>query len=284
MIHPADYDFLAQFFAERTGALLGPGKEFLLQVRLVPLAQSWGLGSLHDLVAELRKTATSPLGAAVLDLLATPETHFFREPDTFDDLHDRLLPALISARRSSRRLRIWSAATATGQEAYSLAIILREQFPDLADWQVELWGTDLSAPAIARAVAGRYTQTEVQLGLPIRQLLRYFQPANGAWQIGAELRRMVRFQVQDLREPFVQLGLFDVILCRNVLGWFGEDEQRAILERLSGSLQPDGCLLLGSAESAWATTALWDRLDDCRSVAYQPSTSAAVRTINLATA
>jgi len=286
MIHPADYDFLAQFCEQHAGSLLGPGKEFLLQARLVPLAQSWGLGSLHELVEELRQTARSPLGAAVLNLLTSPETHFFREPEAFDDLRDRLLPALIKARRSERRLRIWSAAAATGQEAYSLAITLREHFPDLEHWTVDLVATDRCAAAIARAAAGQYTQTEVQLGLPIRQLLRYFHLADGAWQIHWDLRRMVRFQTQDLLEPFAPLGPFDVILCRNVLGWFSLAEKRSVLSRLSQVLQPDGYLLLGAAESAWGETPLWDRVDGCHAAVYAPAHSAAqhLRVTELATA
>ncbi|HUQ69512.1 MAG TPA: CheR family methyltransferase, partial [Planctomycetaceae bacterium] len=229
---------------------------------------------LHDLVEELRRTATSPLGAAVLDLLTTPDTQFYRDPDTFDDLRERLLPELMQARRATRRLRIWSAATGTGQEAYSTAIMLRDDFPDIGQWCVELLATDLSIPAILRAAAGRYSQTEVQLGLPIRQLVRHFHPVDGAWQISDDLRRMVKFQALDLLEPFPSVGQFDLILCRNVLSWFSPSEKRSVLERLAQSLRPDGYLLLGAAESAWGVAQQWEPVDGCRSVAYTPTVSA----------
>jgi chemotaxis protein methyltransferase CheR len=274
MLPAADYQFLSRFVAERTGAGLAARKQFLLQARLVPLAQSWGLGSLTELIGELRHVAESPLGRAVIDLLTGGETTFDHDSATFHDLRHQILPQLVKSRRATRRLRIWSAATATGQEAYSLGMLLKDSCPELTGWTVEIFGTDASAAAIHRAATGLYSQTEVQLGLPIRQLLRWFQPADGAWQAKDDLRRMIRFQTADLRESFSLLGVFDVIVCRNVLGQLMPSERRTVLDRLSQSLAPDGYLLLGDAESLWGQSSLWDRATGCRSVAYTPSSHA----------
>jgi chemotaxis protein methyltransferase CheR len=277
MLPAADYEFLSRFVDERTGAGLGPRKQFLLQARLVPLAQSWGLGSLNELVGELRKAADSPLGMAVIDLLTGADTPFDQNSATFNDLRDHILPQLIKSRRATRRLRIWCAATATGQEAYSFAMLLHNALDGLDRWTVEVLGTDGSAAAIHRAVTGRYSQTEVQLGLPIRQLLQWFHPVDGAWQVNDELRRMIGFQAADLTESLASFGVFDVILCRNVLCRWMPSERRTVLERLSQSLSPDGYLMLGDAESLGSQSSLWDRAPGCRSVAYLPSSQSVSR-------
>jgi chemotaxis protein methyltransferase CheR len=277
MLPAPDYEFLTRFVAERAGASLGAGRQFLLQARLVPLAQTWGLKSLHELVNELRKTAESPLGDAVLDLLAGLATQFFGDPEMFADLRDQVLPELLHARRPLRQLRIWSAGTATGQEAYSLAMLLRDSYADLDSWSVEIVGTDLNHLAIQRAATGQYSQTEAQLGLPIRQLIRWFDPIDGAWRVKDELRRIVRFETADLTEPMASLGRFDVILCRNVLPGLSPSEKRTVLDTLSSALPPDGCLLLGQAESLWSQATHWTRVTGCSSAVYTPSPQSAAR-------
>lgn len=275
MIAKADYEFLCQLLLERSGLSLGTGKEYLLAARLVPLAQSWGLQDLAELVRELRRTPSQPqLLSAVVEAMTTNETLFFRDKTPFDELRDRLLPPLIAARSSIRRLRIWCAAASTGQEPYSLAILLREHFPELSDWLIEILGTDLSQAALERAAAGVYSQFEVQRGLPIQLLMKYFQQEPAGWRIADDVRRCVAYRRLNLLEPFQHLGQFDLILCRNVLIYFENDLKKQILDRMAPLVRPDGCLILGAAETALGVTERFERLGGCRSAVFQPRAAA----------
>lgn len=266
----ADYQFLTQFVLQQSGLSLGSGKEYLFEARLTPVAQSWGLAGIPELVADLRK-GNDRLKSAVVEAMTTNETLFFRDKTPFDELRDRLLPALIDARQSVRRLRIWSAAASTGQESYSLAMMLKDSFPDVAaNWRIEIIGTDISTQALTRAQAGVYSQFEVQRGLPIQLLMKHFSQVSDGWRVADDLRRWIQFKKLNLLDPFQFLGQFDVIFCRNVLIYFENDLKKNILDRMARQLSGDGCLLLGAAESVIGVTDTFERLRDCRAAVYAP--------------
>ncbi|MBI1347731.1 methyltransferase domain-containing protein [bacterium] len=270
MIAALDYDFLTQFLLDRSGLSLGASKEYLLEARLLPLAQSFGLNGIPELVLALRRSPPESLSSSVVEAMTTNETSFFRDKTPFDELREQLLPKLIENRRSLRRLRIWSAAASTGQEAYSLAILLREHFPEVNDWHVEIVGTDLSKATLSRAEAGVYTHFEVQRGLPIQMMIKYFQQESGGWRVKEELRKWTRFRTLNLLEPFQHLGSFDVIFCRNVLIYFENDVKKQILDRMAKMLRPDGFLALGAAETVLGVTDTFERIRSCKAALYAP--------------
>lgn len=272
----ADYEFLSNLVLRRSGLSLGSGKEYLLEARLVPLAQSWGLNSIPELIREIRRGEVQ-LENAVVEGMTTNETLFFRDKTPFDELREKLLPPILAARRAGKRLRIWSAAASTGQESYSLAIMLKDSFPDIAaDWRIDIIGTDISTQALTRAQAGVYSQFEVQRGLPIQLLMKHFQQVKEGWRIGDELRRWVQFKKLNLLEPFQFLGQFDVIFCRNVLIYFENDLKKNILDRMAKQLVGDGVLILGAAESMMGLTDTFERNRDCRAAVYTTKSRVAI--------
>ena len=248
-MNDAEFALLRRFVKARSGLDLGPEKRYLAESRLRPLSTAMFEGSLSRLVHAL-SGADAALGQAVVDAMATHETMFFRDRLPFDVFRDELLPGLLAARAGERRLRIWSAAASTGQEAYSLAMLLAELGPRLAGWKVSILATDISAGAIAKATAGTYSQFEVQRGLPVRFLLKYFTQTVGGWTVSASLRAAVEFRQLNLLDDFAGLGRFDVIFCRNLLIYLDRSTKVALLERLARQLGPDGALSLGGAETA----------------------------------
>ncbi len=243
----ADFSYLADFLRRRSGLLLILNKTQLVVSRLAPVARRYGSRKTDDLLAELRH-APEDLGRAVTEAMMTHESSFFRDKATFDHFRGVVLPSLLSARAKSRHLRIWCAAASTGQEAYSLAMILDEA-KIARDWRIELIATDLSAGTIARAAAGYYAHYEIQRGLNAQTLVRFFSQEGEGWRISERIRRMVTFRTFNLLESFGWLGEMDVIFCRNVLLYFDPFDKRACLERLGGVLANDGYLVLGASET-----------------------------------
>ena len=269
-MNPADYDFLCEFLLNASGLALGPGKEYLLNSRLVPVAQSWDLNDVSELVEALRK-GDRRLEQAVVEAMTTNETSFFRDKQPFDELRTILLPPLISSRLDTRRLRFWSAAASTGQEAYTIALVLEEHFPELHTWDVDIVGTDISTEALKKASDGLYTQLEVQRGLPVGQLLNYFKQEGQLWRIDERLRKRVVWSRLNLLDNFSHLGRFDVIFCRNVLIYFDVETKRTILDRLSRVLASDGFLILGAAETVLGLSDRFQRYTECKSAVYRPT-------------
>jgi chemotaxis protein methyltransferase CheR len=276
-MNPADYEFCCRFLEERSGLSLGENKGYLLEGRLVPIAKAHGLAELSELVAAVRRSPIGPLADAMIEAMTTNETLFFRDKTPFDELKASILPPMLEARANTRRLRIWSAAASTGQEAYSLAILLHDSFPQLADWRLEIVGTDLSLAALERARAGVYSQFEVQRGLPIQTLVKHFQQTPAGWRIQDHLRRGISFQSLNLMKPFQMLGMFDIIFCRNVLIYFESPLKREILERMERQLAPDGCVILGAAETVLGVTDRFERLAGCRAPIYVPKARASIK-------
>jgi chemotaxis protein methyltransferase CheR len=246
-VTPSDYEFLRKLLKERSGLDLSADKQYLVESRLIPLARKSGLPGIAELVAKI-KSGADALTSVVVEAMTTNETFFFRDKIPFDHLRQTVLPELVQARASRRSLRIWCAASSTGQEPYSIAMCVKE-FAGLAGWRVEIVGTDLSQAVLEKSKAGVFSQFEVQRGLPIQMLVKYFTQVGELWQLNADIRAMVQHRQLNLLQDFSHLGTFDVIFCRNVLIYFDQDTKTGIFERLARLLEGDGVLALGAAES-----------------------------------
>lgn len=268
-MNPSDYDYLSQFLSNASGLALGTGKEYLLEARLTPLAQSLGLSDFEELVAELRRGADDRLSTAVVETMTTNETSFFRDKTPFEELKNVMLPELISARQNEKTLRIWCAASSTGQELYSLLMLIDESFPQLRDWKIDVVGTDIAQSMLDRCAGGVYSQFEVQRGLPTPLLIKYFEQIPEGWRIKDSLKNRVQWRQQNLLESFSLLGPFDIIFCRNVLIYFEVELKRNVLERMRSILRSDGYLTLGAAESIVGVTDQFERYRECKAAVYR---------------
>jgi chemotaxis protein methyltransferase CheR len=269
-----DFDFVARLLKERSGLVLTRDKAYLLESRLLPVARRHEIETLDALVAALRaRPPASPLARDVIEAMTTNESFFFRDTKPFDQFRTFVLPQLLATRAATRTLRIWSAACSSGQEPYSLAMILDQEKTRLANWRVEILATDLSTEILDKAKAGSYTQFEVQRGLPIQLLLKYFKQHGDRWEIDAALRSAVQFRLFNLLDDPASLGRFDVIFCRNVLIYFDQPTKSAILERLARILAPDGFLYLGGAETVLGLTDKLQPAPDNRGI-YVPAAMA----------
>ncbi|MBR0687591.1 protein-glutamate O-methyltransferase CheR [Bradyrhizobium manausense] len=264
---PADYDYLRKFLKERSGLDLSADKQYLVESRLLPLARKASLPGIPDLVLKIRN-GDGRLATDVVEAMTTNETFFFRDKIPFDHLRDSIVPGLIRARSARKSLRIWSAASSTGQEPYSIAMCLKEMGATLAGWRIEIVATDLSQEVLEKCKAGVYSQFEVQRGLPIQLLMKYFTQSSDVWQLKADVRAMVQFRQLNLLQDFSHLGTFDVIFCRNVLIYFDQDTKALIFERMAKGLEADGTLLLGAAESVVGITDAFRPISDRRGL-YQ---------------
>jgi chemotaxis protein methyltransferase CheR len=274
-VTPVDYEFLRKLLKERSGLDLSPDKQYLVESRLIPLARKVGLPGITELVQKM-KAGPDALTAEVVEAMTTNETFFFRDKVPFDHLRDTMLPALLQARASRRSLRIWCAASSTGQEPYSIAMCLKELGAALAGWRVEIIGTDLSQAVLEKSRAGIFSQFEVQRGLPIQLLVKHFTQIGELWQLNADVRAMVQYRQLNLLHDFSQLGTFDVIFCRNVLIYFDQDTKAGIFERLAKVVEPDGFLVLGAAESVVGISDAFKPYPERRGL-YRPNTTRAAR-------
>jgi chemotaxis protein methyltransferase CheR len=249
-----DYEFLRKLLKDRSGLMLSAEKHYLIESRLLPIARKAGQLNLDDLVAKLRGPDAEPLIVEVAEAMTTNESFFFRDKVPFDDFRGTIMPALLSARAASRRIRIWCAAAATGQEPYSLAICLKEMSKELKGYNVEILATDFSTQVLEKAKSGIYTQFEVQRGLSILLLIKYFSQQGELWQIAPEIRGMVKYMPLNLLDDFSHLGKFDLVFCRNVLIYFDQATKTNVLDRIAGVTERDGFLVLGGAETVLGLT------------------------------
>ncbi|GIU89044.1 MAG: chemotaxis protein methyltransferase [Acidimicrobiia bacterium] len=254
-----DVEFLCALVHERSAIVLDTRKEYLLRARLEPLARKQGLSGLAELVDRLRAD-TGRLTDLVVDALTTNETSWFRDVAAFEALRNVVLPKLVERRRSDRQLRIWSAAASTGQELYSVAMVLRDDFPEVLGWDVKLLGTDLSPSALARARAGRYSPIEMNRGLPSAALLRHFERDGFGWRAGEQLRSMVEWREMNLARSWPVLPPFDLVLLRNVLIYFDGTTKQQVFDRMARVLRLNGFLMLGSAETPPREDGRWARV------------------------
>ncbi len=244
----AGFASLQRFLREASGLSLDDDKRYLIEDRLQSILRDAKLSGLDDLSRCLQANARSDLALAVTEALTINETSFFRDKTLFQTFADQLLPRLIAARADHRRLRIWCAGCSTGQEPYSIAMLIDEHMRRLSGWRIEIVATDLSRSVIETAKRGRYSQFEVQRGLPVTSLLRYFQRSGESWQISDYMRAKIAFSTLNLMDGFKDLGRFDVIFCRNVLIYFDAATKARVLGQLSDALLDDGVLALGGAE------------------------------------
>ncbi|RMD87470.1 MAG: chemotaxis protein CheR [Alphaproteobacteria bacterium] len=251
---PQDFEFLSKLLKRRSGLMLNPDKVYLLESRLTPLARRMGMEGLDALVEELRRTGSETLTRDVTEAMTTNESFFFRDRTPFDLFRDQVLPALKKRRAATRKIRIWCAACSTGQEPYSLAFIFKEQEFQWRDWTIEIIGTDLSRSVLDKARSGLYSQFEVQRGLPIKLLMKYFNQDGDVWELSEEIRKMVTFREFNLLDSFAPLGKFDVVYCRNVLIYFDQATKTNVLERVREVMPSDGTLFLGAAETVLGIT------------------------------
>jgi chemotaxis protein methyltransferase CheR len=259
-MQPDDFEFLARLLKERSGLVLTKDKGYLVENRLMPLVRTRRHRGIVDMVAALR-AGEPALAEAVVEAMMAKDTGFFRDWKPFEHFRSVVLPNLIAARRARRAFRILCAGVSTGQEAYSLAMILAARGDALEGWQAEIVGIDLSAAAVAAAAAGLYSQFDVQRGLPIRGLLAHFRKEDDSWRIAEDLRTRAAFKTWNLLDDLFPLGRFDVVLCRNVLPYFDMQTKFAVLQKLGRSMTDDGVLYVGLQEPLAGVSASFQPVD-----------------------
>lgn len=257
-IHEDHYRFLQEYVHAEAGIVIDHDKHYLVESRLTPIARQLGLPSINDLCALLRATREPAISRQVAEAMTTNETYFFRDPAHYAAIRGALLPRLREQRQEVRKLRFWSAAASTGQEAYSLAMLLLEE--GFADWNLQIFGTDFSSHVVERARSGKYQQIEVNRGLPAALLVKHFRRSGVDWLLSDAVRSLARFETIDLRRSLRALGPFDLVFCRNVLIYFDAETKGRILAEIHGTLFRGGWLLLGGAETAFGLEPLFERL------------------------
>jgi chemotaxis protein methyltransferase CheR len=268
-VTPPDYEYLRKLLKDHSGLDLSTDKQYLIESRLLPLARKAGLPGISDLVQKM-KGGSNALITQVVEAMTTNETFFFRDKVPFDHFRDTIMPEMLKLRAARKSLRIWCAAGSTGQEPYSLAMCLKEMSATLSGWRVEILATDLSQEVLEKSRTGIYSQFEVQRGLPIQMLVKYFKQIGELWQINPDIRGMVAHRQLNLLHDFGQLGGFDVIFCRNVLIYFDQETKANIFGRLARSMEPDGFLVLGAAETVVGLTEAFKPIGDRRGL-YRPN-------------
>ncbi|MBF0572965.1 MAG: protein-glutamate O-methyltransferase CheR [Desulfamplus sp.] len=275
-ITPAEFDILSKYIMEISGIALSKGKEYLIETRLNPLMEQLGCASYSELHKKAKFDPKKDIEKKIIDAISTNETYFFRDKSPFTLIQHKIIPDLIDRRSKNKTvlkpaIRLWSAANSTGQEIYSIAMALDEIGITPQKYQIKLLGTDISDAAIAQASYGRYNKFEVARGLEPKRLNKYFTQDGDYWKIKDEIRAMVQFQKMNLMKPFVGLGKFDIILCRNVMIYFTEEDRRRIYANIAKVLEPDGYLIIGATESLANNSDLFVSKRYLNSVFYQLS-------------
>jgi chemotaxis protein methyltransferase CheR len=254
----SDYEYLRRVVMEQSANQIDPSRNALFDTKLNPIARRSGMANLEDFVNMLKAGRPAHLHRAVAEAMTVNETSFFRDMTTFEMLREVIFPQLIEQRMEKRQLRIWSAASSTGQEAYSLAMLVVEHFPDLAHWDIKIIGTDISRHVVDYAQKGRYRRLEVNRGLPARMLLKYMMRDGDEWEVASRIRSMCEFQYANLCAPMPQLPIFDLVLLRNVLLYFSPHDRRMLFNEVHRKMAPGTYLVLGNAEQAEDSTNLFE--------------------------
>ncbi len=270
-----DIKAISKYILDISGIDLDESKAYLIETRLGGLIKEYECSSYRELCSKAKTDSNKTIENKIIDAISTNETLFFRDSGPFEVLQHKILPDLIDRRteKSSGLLpipiRIWSAACSTGQEAYSIAIVLKELLPDLKKYNVKLLGTDISDSAIGQASHGAYNKFEIERGLSKEKLQKYFIPNGGNWKISNEIRAMVSFAKRNILKPFVGLGKLDIIFCRNVAIYFNLEERKKLFENIAGVLEPDGFLIVGSTESLTGICPIFEPKRYLRTIYYQ---------------
>jgi len=265
---------ITKYIHDISGIHLDESKKYLLETRLNAIAEEQGCNSYHDLYRKAKADVSKTIERKIVDAISTNETLFFRDTGPFQLLQHKIFPELIDARTSKistfkTQLRIWSAASSTGQELYSVAIVLQELLGNLSKYSITLLGTDISDAAIAQASSGKFNKFEIERGLPQDKLTKYFTPSGQTWKINDQTRSLVKFQKFNLMQPFLGLGKFDIILCRNVAIYFTLEDRKKLFNKIADILEPDGYLLIGSTESLTGVCPRFIPKRHLRSIFYQ---------------
>ncbi|MDX2144383.1 MAG: CheR family methyltransferase [Rhodospirillaceae bacterium] len=266
---PQDFEFVSVMLRRRSGLVLTPDKTYLLTSRLTPLTRKFSLAGTDQVVAALKR-GDRAVEDAVVEAMTTNETYFFRDPQVFDQFKAAILPELFKARATTKRLRVWSAASSSGQEAYSIALLLKEEFGKMPGWTSTILGTDISDEMIDRCKNATYTHFEIQRGLPVKYLITSFEDLKGSWRLKPDIRAMVQFRKWNLLDDFGTLGQFDIVFCRNVLIYFDTPMKAKILTGIARIMPDDGVLYLGGAEGVLGVTEAFKPIPNVRG-AYRPN-------------
>jgi chemotaxis protein methyltransferase CheR len=268
-MNPADFDYVRDFVCEQAAIVLEPGKEYLVESRLQSLARKENLGSLDELIGNLRSDPKNGLHRKVLDAMTTNETLFFRDVHPFEALRKSILPELMARRAQERQLRFWCGAASTGQEPYSVLMLIAEHFPELLEWDFTFIATDLCIEVLARARSGRFNQLEVNRGLPAGLLVKYFARQGAEWEFCEDLRRRVEFRELNLVKDWPWLPPLDIVFLRNVLIYFDVRAKKDILANTRRLLRPGGYLLLGGAETTFNLDEAFERVTFDKTSCYR---------------
>lgn len=244
-----DFELITRILRERSGLVLSKDKAYLIESRLNPVARKWQFKSFDELASAVRLGNDEKLLRDITEAMTTNESFFFRDSKPFDQFKEIVLPHMLNARAARRSFRIWSAACSSGQEAYSLAMILKENATSLAGWKIEIIATDICTEILHKAEEGAYTQFEVQRGLPIEFLVKYFKQEGERWLIDSSIRQMVTYKTFNLLDDPATLGSFDVVFLRNVLIYFDQPTKGKVLAGVARNMPADGFLYLGGAET-----------------------------------
>lgn len=269
----ADFDLYKDLLKEKSGLTLTQDKSYLLDSRLTPVARKWGYESLDSMTMALRTLPKADLLKDVVEAMTTNETSFFRDSKPFDQFRDIIIPHLIKT-RPTKRARIWCAASSTGQEPYSLAMLIKENAAKLPGWQFEIVATDIDTNVLETAKKGEYSQFEVQRGLPIQMLMKYFEQKGDRWCLKSDIKSMVQYKYFNLLESMHTLGRFDIVFCRNVLIYFDKETKAKVLQAMAQLLPDDGFVILGGAETVLGITDAFKPMDNTRGIYIKPNSTA----------
>lgn len=268
-VTPAEVDYIRALVHESAALVVDSGKDYLVESRLGPVARAAGFASIADMVSRIRHQPYGRVHHSIVQAMTTNETSWFRDRHPFDALTDTIVPDLLVRRAAERRLTIWSAACSTGQEPYSIAMLLLERFPQLASWNVSILASDIAEGPVEQGRAGRYTQLEVNRGLPAEMLLHHFHRDGTHWVVSDQLRKMVRFGVVNLIGPWPDMAPPDIVVLRNVMIYFDHATKQRLLQRIRARMRPDGYLMLGNAETTLNVDDGFARIEPTRAGTYQ---------------
>ncbi len=269
MISPEHFRFFSELVRSSSGISLQKGKEYLLESRLNELSRVLGMRGIDELYRKAKFNSSPRLKDQIVEAMTTNETYFFRDQHPFQALKDHIIPELLDKKKDTRSMSFWSAACSTGQEPYSIAMTITEHFPELLNWRVDIHATDISQAAVNKGKEGRFTQVEVNRGLPVTMLVKYFKQQGAFWMIDEKLKRMIRFRKMNLLTPFIGINRIDVVFCRYVLIYFDQPTKKAILEKIAKVMNPGGYLFLGATESPAGLPPWMKRVNFGRAVCWK---------------